>query len=78
MIREETCRHVSILPIQMRSEVENTAGCTDGYFGFLWFELLEHRGFGPSFDNMTLKQLADQELHTIEQILRRALAGPPS
>ncbi|KAL2758348.1 hypothetical protein ACRALDRAFT_1029542 [Sodiomyces alcalophilus JCM 7366] len=76
VIREETCRRVSMLPMQERSEMENTARETDGYFGFLWLELREYRHFGPSFDNMTLKHVADQELHVIEKILRRALVSP--
>ncbi|ROT41644.1 hypothetical protein SODALDRAFT_338892 [Sodiomyces alkalinus F11] len=75
VIRDETRRRVSMLPLQARSEVENSAGDTDGYFGFLWFELLEYRQFGRSFDNMTLKEAAGQEMHVIEKILRRALIG---
>jgi hypothetical protein len=73
MIREETTRKASHLPLPVRMQLEEQAKRTDGYWGYFWAEVDLPRG--PAFDNYTLRQAGDVELACIESILKTAVSG---
>lgn len=70
-IREESRRHLATLSVRKRQEVEDAAKEVSEYFGVYWAEL--NLPVGEKFDDMTLRELADCELETIQAILSRIL-----
>ncbi|EFQ29481.1 uncharacterized protein GLRG_04625 [Colletotrichum graminicola M1.001] len=71
IVRGETVRFLETQSFQDKVQTRAVGNETDAYFGFFWREL--NHPAGPSFDEMTLSQLAMREYQTLESIIRRAL-----
>ncbi|KAH8648359.1 hypothetical protein BX600DRAFT_389019, partial [Xylariales sp. PMI_506] len=71
IIREETHRVVQALPISEKERLVTLTRETDGYWGYIWYEIGYPRGH--KFDNLTLAEVAAKEWGAIDIILRRAL-----
>ncbi len=57
-------------PIAERNSILSRGSQTNGYFGFLWYEL--GLPSGKNYDALTLRQASEMELAAIERIIRRA------
>ncbi|KAL1846485.1 hypothetical protein VTK73DRAFT_280 [Phialemonium thermophilum] len=70
IIREESNRFVNALSLSTRTQIQQRARDTDGYFGYFWLEV----GFpvGPAFDSLTLAEAAVLEFKALERIFARA------
>ncbi|KHO00373.1 RNA recognition motif domain protein [Metarhizium album ARSEF 1941] len=72
MIREQTHRDMVARPHADRTILLERSQDTDMYWGYFWAEV--GFMFGPTFDQMTLSQAAQEEFTAVERILARALA----
>ncbi|VUC20469.1 unnamed protein product [Clonostachys rosea] len=72
VIRDQTLRDTMSRPLQDRSDIQDRSRDTDPYWGHFWAEL--GHVMGPTFDSLTISQVAHMEFSAVERILSRALA----
>ncbi|KAF3061262.1 putative rna rnp-1 protein [Daldinia childiae] len=73
LINMETSRVVDNLSVSRKRALKLEQSKTFDYWGFFWCEM--GLPSGPTFDNMTLADVAALEWDAIEKIIRRAITG---